>query len=392
MNLSSVIQELTLSLDQLGQVRDALTERIMEGITCSGAEIAALPAYLPRPERAPQGQVLVIDIGGTNVRAALVEMDQGQARIVDGPVQSQVETGREHPVSAEQFFRSQAELASQLKVPPLTPVGYCFSYPAATTSDVDAKLLAWTKGIRIPDVVGTAVGARLRRELKEQGMQPGRLVVLNDTVAALLAGVSECGADFDRFIGLIAGTGYNMAGFMPTCKVTKLDPREYRSDEIAINLEAGNFRPPFATVWDDMLDAASDNPERQRFEKASSGFYLPFLYQTIARDIGLPLDGFDPMLGTGHLLKLALEQKDELAQAVLNRSARLIAAATAGFMQAMGPGRCAITVEGSRFWKDPTMVFSFAPLIEKLCHSDQKFQVCRVEYANLFGAACAALS
>ena len=155
---------LNLSLPQLCEVRDTLCQRIQEGLNCEGAEIQALPAYLPLPKKDLSGSALIIDIGGTNMRAALVEFRDGKAAVKTGPVQGQVATGRDFPVSAQDFFRSQAELAAQLNPPECIPVGYCFSYPASITPDVDAKLLAWTKGINIPGVVGTSVGAGLRRE------------------------------------------------------------------------------------------------------------------------------------------------------------------------------------------------------------------------------------
>lgn len=382
---------LTLTEPQLCDVRDALCQRIQEGLNCEGAEIQALPAYLPLPKKDLSGTALVIDIGGTNMRAALIEFQNGKASIKAGPVQGQVATGRDYPVSAQDFFRSQAELAAQLNPPAGTPVGYCFSYPARITPDVDARLLAWTKGINIPDVVGTSVGAGLRRALKDQGLQPGRLIVLNDTVATLLAGTGTFASEFDQFIGLIAGTGINMAGFLPSAQVGKLDPNAYRAEKIAINLESGNFKPPFATRWDDLLDEASDNPGRQRFEKACSGYYVPFLYQTIAKDIGLDIGNFDPTWGTGHLVKLALEHNDELAMAILKRSGRLIAATIAGFMKAMGGGRFAVVAEGSRYWKDPTQAPLIYDLVGVLCRPDQEFNISAVENANFIGSACAVL-
>lgn len=380
-----------LTFPQLCEVRDALCERIQEGLSCEGAEIQALPAYLPLPQKKLNGTALVIDIGGTNMRAALVELSEGTPRIKKGPVQGQVATGRDFPVSAQEFFRSQAELAAQLSLPAGIPVGYCFSYPAHITPDVDAKLLAWTKGINIPDVVGTSVGAGLRRALKEQGIQPGRLIVLNDTVATLLAGTGAFAGGYDRFIGLIAGTGINMAGFLPSALIGKLNKQVYQAPEIAINLESGNFKPPFATKWDDMLDQASDNPGRQRFEKACSGYYVPFLYQTAARDIGLDIGDFNPMQGTGPLVKLALEDHDELALALLKRSGRLIAATIAGFMKAMGAGNFAVVAEGSRYWKDPTQAPLVHELLGQLIQPDQKFTISAVENANFIGSACAVL-
>ena len=34
------------------------------------------------------------------------------------------------------------------------PIGYCFSYPAESVLSGDAKLLRWTKGVDIKEMVG----------------------------------------------------------------------------------------------------------------------------------------------------------------------------------------------------------------------------------------------
>ena len=140
-----------------------------------------------------------------------------------------------------------------------------------------------------------------------------------------------------------------------------------------------------------MLVAATDNPGRQRFEKACSGYYVPFLYQTIANDIGLDIGDFDPKWGTGHLVKLALEHNDELAMSILKRSGRLIAATIAGFMKSMGAGNYAIVAEGSRYWKDPTQAPLVYDLVGQLIQPDQQFAINAVPNANFIGSACAVL-
>ncbi len=389
-DIEACCQALTLNHAQLEEIRDTLCQRIAEGLQREGAEIQALLTYLPQPQGALEGTALVIDVGGTNMRAALVRFNEGKAELVGEPVHGQVPTGRESAVTAEDFFDTQAKLAAQLNPPADIPVGYCFSYPARITPEVDATLISWTKGIAIPGVEGHSVGLGLRRALEANGMRPGRLVVLNDTVATLLAGAGVFSAD--RFLGLIAGTGINMAGFTPLAEIAKLGESSYKYPQMAINLESGNFHPPYLSPWDDMLDSESDNPGRQRFEKACSGYYLPFLYLTIAKaQPELKLAQFDPMLGTGHLVKLALEQDDKVAMAILRRSAQLIAATLAGFMKHMGPGKCAIVAEGSRYWKDPTQAPLIPQLMNTLITSEQSFTIDSVDNANFIGSACAVL-
>ena len=45
--------------------------------------------------------------------------------------------------------------------------------------------------------------------------------VVNDTLASLFAGLTD--NSYDEYIGLIVGTGTNMATFIPADKIEKLD-------------------------------------------------------------------------------------------------------------------------------------------------------------------------
>ena len=153
------------------------------------------------------------------------------------------------------------------------PIGYCFSYPTESIPGGDARLLRWTKGVDIREMVGQFVGKPLLDYLNEKNkIRFTGVKVLNDTIASLFAGLTD--KSYDAYIGLIVGTGTNMATFIPSDKITKLDPECHVQGLIPVNLESGNFYPPFLTAVDDTVDATSDSLGKQRFEKAVSGMYL----------------------------------------------------------------------------------------------------------------------
>ncbi|HKL22457.1 MAG TPA: hypothetical protein VJ904_11675, partial [Tichowtungia sp.] len=84
--------------------------------------------------------------------------------------------------------------------------------------------------------------------------------LLNDTVATLLAGVAEGAARGAKgYVGFILGTGTNTATI--------------EKNEI-INIESGGFNKLPVAGIDREIDAASNNPGRQIFEKMISGTYL----------------------------------------------------------------------------------------------------------------------
>ena len=371
-----------LTLDQLNDIRQALFQRISDGLEAEHQQVACLPAYLSQPGPELRGDALVVDAGGTNVRAAWVRLGD-TARVVQGPLSGVLPDGRTRPVHAPEFFGYQSDLLCQLAAPPDLPLGYCFSYPAKVEPDGDARLLHWTKGIRVTGVVGELVG----RSLRSAYGHPGNVKVLNDTVAALLGGVIFGGAEYTQHIGLIVGTGNNMATFLPGKKLAKL--KGSWDGPIAVNLESGNFHPPHLHDADEAVDASSDNPGKQRYEKAVSGFYLPQLLQCLCPHLRLP---------EGASSKEVVEWADRPGQEpaslgarwLLTRSADLVAAGLAAVADHLSEGNLAIQAEGGLFWKATgyreRVESTLARLIER------KFAIVHGQDVNLVGAAAAALA
>ncbi|MGM9998700.1 MAG: hypothetical protein ACI38Q_04825 [Candidatus Bruticola sp.] len=381
-----------LSQEQLEETAKVLSERIESGLSKDGQEIEAIPAYLTPPPQGISGTVLVIDTGGTNVRAAVVKLNaDGTHKLTAGPVHASIPAGRRgEPISAEEFFDMQASLALQLNPEANLPVGYCFSYPAQSTPEADARLIKWTKDVHITGVEGNLVGKMLLEALQRQGYKTSSVAVLNDTVAALLAGAGANAHNFEHYIGLIAGTGTNMAAFVPVSENNKLSRLPWNSKSMAVNLESGNFTPPYLNQFDDKLDRSLDIPGQHRYEKAVAGYYLPFIYAQANDD---EEGNFDPYKGTAQLVELRDRQRDELAAAILDRSADLIAAGLAGLIRVLGSeGRVCITAEGSRYWADPALAPRVAKLLPSLISPKVTFSIIKVEDANLLGSAYAALN
>lgn len=366
-----------LTGDQLQDIVHALRLRIEDGLARPDQEVACLPAYLRHPAGV-QGRALVVDAGGTNLRCAGVELGDLGPRVIAGPLQDQLPDGRVMPVEGTEFFAFQAERIRALGLPLGLPLGYCFSYPAQVDPQGDARLLYWTKGIQVRGVEGQRVGRALRHALGVEGV----VKVLNDTVAALLGGVVLAQADFQQSIGLIVGTGTNMATFLPGERLTKLSTPW--QGEMAVNLESGNFSPPHLSAWDDQLDQVSDNPGRQRFEKAVSGYYLPKLLQRM-----LPELTWEEQATSQVVVELAPQYAE--ARWVLQRSADLVAASLAA-VASFGSGSLAIQAEGGLFWKAPGYSERVESTLARLLGPTRRFQILRGDEVNLLGAAAAALA
>lgn len=418
MELNDAITVLTLSDNQLQQIRDELAAKITEGLTKDGQQIKGLPAYLRRPSGQSNGDAVVLDAGGTNVRAAHISL---QGKEVSFIVEPQADRTLMHDaqtpgqVSPAEFFARQASLIQKICPAPEFNLGYCFSYPSTNTPDGDAALVNWTKGINVDNMIGVPLRQQLTDALQAQGQTAHHTPILNDTVTTLAA-AAWMEPDCDTYIGLIAGTGMNAAGFYRTKQITKLsanEAKDWQPDELmAVNLEIGNFHPPFLSHFDDELDAAGldDNPGKQRLEKSLGGKYTAELYgRIVGRDACLALPdawAFDPEAGSrthaGHVTQLRRYQGPmaEVATALIDRSADLTAAALAGVLKSQDlPADQTTTVgilaEGTLFWQTEGYRERVEKTLNALIPASTKVRILQNESnvdANFIGAACAALA
>jgi len=159
---------------------------------------------------------------------------------------------------------------------------------------------------------------------------------------------------------------------------------------MAVNLESGNFAPPHLSLHDEALDARSDNPGRQRLEKAVSGFYLPRLMLEAHPELAGRLDPNDT-----RALGALGDADDELsldARAIVERSSGLVAAAVAGVVDHLpAEGTVALVAEGGLFWGQPGYAARFEVQLRAIL-GHERVRLVQVEDANLFGAARAALA
>ncbi len=392
-----------LTAGELKEIADNLQKKIEEGLQEEKQEIAAIPTYINPATQINDGKVLALDWGGTTFRAAIVEFKNGKPAILD-----KLETPlskREDIHTPAELYRVMAGVISKLKGldKTVTHIGYCFSYPAACKDNGDAVLLRWTKGIEIPKMIGKQVGKPLRKFLNKQKDIKTKfksIKVINDTVACLFAGLSETG--YDSYIGLIVGTGTNMAGLMPLNKIKKLKCTKNRV--IPVNLESGNFNPPFLTVIDGLVDAQSNNKGQQRFEKAISGGYLGELFKTTFFDqkIKYNFDGGDLSKMINNPAQYPEEQV-KVAKAIQERSAKLVAASLAGLIQELllqqpSIKKIGLAADGSVFWsKNADGECKYKEIVvaelQQLLPKDLSITVLpKQDDPNLIGSVIAALS
>lgn len=395
-----------LDNEQLKGIAYAFREKVEEGLSKKNAEIQCIPTFILPKAADVKGKALVLDLGGTNYRVAIVDFTQEKPVIYpNNGWKKDMSVMKSPGYTREELFKELADLIVEIKREEEMPIGYCFSYPAESVPGGDAKLLRWTKGVDIRKMVGQFVGKPLLDYLNEKNeIKFTDIKVLNDTIASLFAGLTD--KSYDAYIGLIVGTGTNMATFIPADKIKKLDPAYSVEGLIPVNLESGNFHPPFLTAVDDTVDAMSDSMGKQRFEKAVSGMYLGDILKA-----AFPLDEFEEKFDARKLTAIMNYpdiHKDiyvQVARWIYSRSAQLVAASLAGLIALLKSynkdiHRICLIAEGSLFWSESRKDKSYNILVmEKLQELLRELQLEDVEVhinnmsnANLIGTGIAALT
>lgn len=341
--------------------------------------------------RVPEGgpiSVTAIDIGGTNVRSAIVTLEGN--RVLDIARLPALRTpGFGRRMSAREFFGIitqgvGAHLATD-------HIGICFSLAAAPLPDGDAVVTAGAKQLDVPDLPGSRVAASFRAAASELGLPCGQqITVINDTLGAALGGRLDAGRDrYSGFIGFIYGTGTNTAYQAPSGEL--------------VNVESGAYCGFPTGDIDDLYDQRHIDPGCDRFEKMVSGGYqggLMALVLEAAEAEGLLSKGFNGRLssvltpgalssadisafscdpaGDGRIASACACERDRIAvasiyDAMTGRSAVLCSITITAALLRAGIGKSKeapafITAEGSTYIRQK----GFGEMLE----------ACMAEYAN----------
>lgn len=395
-----------LDNEQLKGIAHAFREKVEEGLNKNNAEIQCIPTFILPKATDVKGKALVLDLGGTNYRVAIVDFSTEKPIIYpNNGWKKDMSIMKSPGYTREELFKELADLIVEIKREEEMPIGYCFSYPTESIPGGDARLLRWTKGVDIREMVGQFVGKPLLDYLNEKNkIRFTGVKVLNDTIASLFAGLTD--KSYDAYIGLIVGTGTNMATFIPSDKITKLDPECHVQGLIPVNLESGNFYPPFLTAVDDTVDATSDSLGKQRFEKAVSGMYLGDILKA-----AFPLEEFEEKFDARKLTAIMNYpdiHKDiyvQVAHWIYNRSVQLVAASLAGLIALLKSynrdiHRVCLIAEGSLFWSESRkdknynilVMEKLQELLRELELEDVEVHINSMDNANLIGTGIAALS
>ena len=374
-----------------------------------------IPTWLTAKTDVPENEaVVVIDAGGTNFRCGLVSFEDGEC--VEREVRKMTMPGVHEAATWDEFISFAADRIQDL-LPETDRIGFCFSYTANITPEIDGRVICIDKEVEIQGSEGQLVGESLEKELERRGIHGKKAIVLNDTAAVQLGGIARHQKDgYRSFFGQVSGTGTNTCCTVPGERIGKLDGRAY---DMIINMESGMYNGLGRGDFDRQLDQESHNPGQKRFEKMTAGAYMGELCRLTLRgaaDDGLLspacseavralelVESFqaDQWAAGENLAALEADRSDaevisSIARYLFERSATLMCANLTGMALLTDAGRnekAAVIAEGSLVQKNRV----YRPMLEKLIRETMRESLGRditllvEEETTLEGTAAAAL-
>ncbi len=256
-----------------------------KGLSGKRSSLKMIPTYVDVPRGDEKGNFIALDLGGTNFRILELEL-KGHGKYKVNKVKAVTLDKRQIIGNAKDFFgfiaKSIKDFMTGIDVKKIESMGFTFSFPIEQTSLASGRLLRWTKGFDVKEVLGNDVVKLLNEALIKNGLYGPRISALaNDTVGTLVAGSYE---DSHCDIGVILGTGTNACYREKLSNIAKWLWQKPPNSHMIINIEWGNFNKLRQSSYDKKLDKNSDKPGSQILEKMVSGMYLGELARLVLID------------------------------------------------------------------------------------------------------------
>ncbi|KAK4966964.1 N-acetylglucosamine kinase 1, partial [Elasticomyces elasticus] len=308
--------EAPLRADKLFAMSAGLQEQYHQKLQSSN--ICMLPSYNHvLPTGCEQGTYLALDVGGSTLRIALVDLEGKESRH-NGMHIRRISTcvigDRVRSLRGHAFFDWMADRIKEMLAQEhyeagmedaALPMGVAWSFPVEQTSPRSGVLLAMGKGFSATHgVQGQDLGDLIMRACKHKGLNVSMDAIVNDSSATLL---SQAYRDPSTRLALILGTGTNAAIHLPVSALShdKFGSRPQSWHEAAnhvlVNTELSMFGKHVlpTTKWDEQLNATHPLPDFQPLEHLVSGRYLGEIVRLILVDAVRSAGLFDGELPQG---------------------------------------------------------------------------------------------
>lgn len=404
------------------EIVDLFLSEMKAGLEGNDSSLMMIPTYVGADNDVTANKpVLAMDAGGTNFRAAKIYFDENMKLITENTQYGKM-PAVDRELSNKEFFETLAGYLADYKAISGC-IGFCFSYAVEMFPNKDGKLIGWSKEVKAPEVVGQMIGANL---LEALGTPDREIVILNDTVATLLAGkAATAGKEYDTYIGFILGTGTNACYIESNKNITKtsgLDP----DGSMIINIESGAFNKTSRGDIDILMDSQTKLPGSYAFEKMISGGYfgpvcttafkqaaaeglfsaatkanIENLADLTSEEVNKYVCGVD--LASNVLQAIFVSDEDkttagQIIEGLIERASKLVAANIASVILKTDKAKSAakpvlMTIEGTTFYKLKNFRSMFEEYLQEFLSGENQryYEIVEVENSSLVGAAIAAI-
>jgi len=405
----------------------AFLEDMQRGLAGRKSTLEMIPTYIDVAADVPANKpVIVADAGGTNFRVATIHFDNQKKPVIENLRLFRM-PGVQKEATKDEFFKIMAGYLRDVSRAS-DNIGFCFSYPVEILPNKDGRLIRFSKEVKAGQVEGQLIGENLNLALASMGLGGNKnIVLLNDTVATLLAGLGYQNRTFSSYIGFILGTGTNCCYVEKNSNIKKFKDLDPSRSQI-INSESGGFGRLKQGKIDIDFDKSTTNPGDHKLEKMISGAYLgPICLRTIQKAcvenlFSTPVAGTiwemssletkdtnDFLLypyGNNPLANACNDGKNEdvltlyyIADRLIERAAKLTAINLSSMAIKSGQGTdptkpIRIVAEGTTFYKMKTLKSRVEFYLKQYLENKRgiHYEIISVENATLIGAAIAGLT
>lgn len=431
--IKDFLDDLVLTHEQIAEVGVRLRKEMYRGLckeSNAEATVKMFPTYVRElPNGKETGKFLALDLGGTNFRVLLIELDDGhvhlESKIFAVPQQIMKGSGEalfDHIAECLAHFTKDFHVDSEV-----LPLGFTFSFPCRQAGLTKATLVQWTKGFNCSGVVGEDVVRLLEDAIgRRSDVTIDVVALVNDTTGTLMSCAYK---KPNCYIAAIVGTGSNACYMESLNEVEIWDEDRQEPSQVIINCEWGAFGDNgvldlVRTEYDRIIDVKSVNPGRQIYEKMISGMYMgelvrlamvklvreKLLFDGVMAESLLERDRFftkyvseieeDKGLNSTRLVLEELgvfnatdedcENVKYLCAVVSTRAANLVAAGLSTLLMKIQKPHVTIGIDGSVYRFHPHFHNRLVEKIRGLIPEDLKFDVVLSEDGSGKGAALVA--
>ena len=249
-----------------------------------------VPTYVSGRLIPKQGRkAIAVDVGGTNLKVALLEMNDFKTRIID--IVKEPSMGKTVPVTFDVFINDLVrKIEPFLKYSKM--ISFSFSHEVKHRNDMDGQVSYLSKEILITDFKGRLLADSLKQGIKKHTGVDVNVVLINDTVG-VAGSMLQHGDEFQNYFGVVMGTGANACYIEQSKNIKKID--DAKTETMFINVESGEYVPLIVSAIDQEFDSTTLMPNTAILEKMVSGEYLGKLYYFLIKKTcgeGLFSDGF----------------------------------------------------------------------------------------------------